>query len=213
MEKQRVHIVGFKRAGTTLLQQLFRCFKDTHVATARGVHLWEYQTPANVTESTVVTKFSKDAYFVDKCLEVPESKIIYMIRDPRDTLTSKFNKTGERATNPDKLEHRIKILNEEESNWPSDRLGMLYYEGLVTDPNYVQNNLVQWLGLEIDIPFSEGYTRMQDDTPNQALNGVRPVDTSSIGRWKEPEYREEVEEIVSHYPGMQEFIRRWYPDV
>ncbi len=207
---QRVHIVGFKRSGTTLLQQLFRCFKDTYVASSNGVHFWDYEVPA-AAAGTVVTKFSKDAYFVDRCLE-EGAQVVYMLRDPRDTLTSKFNKTGVRASDPEKLAHRINVFNESENSWGSSVL-FIYYEELVRQPEVVQAVLSRWLSLEIDIPFSEGHTRMQDDTPQQALNGVRPVDTSSIGRWKDPEYREEVEEIVSLYPEMQKFIQRWYPDV
>jgi len=207
---QRVHIVGFKRSGTTLLQQLFHCFKDTYVSSANGAH-FSAGAHANVTESTVVTKYSKDAYFVDELLK-KGAKIIYTIRDPRDTLTSKFNKTGVRASDPAKLAHRINVFNE--SDIPSiTSVLVIRYEKLVQQPDVVQTALSSWLDLEIDIPFSEGHIRMQDDTLQQALNGIRPVDTNSIGRWKEPEYREEVEEIVSRYPEMQKFIQRWYPDV
>ncbi len=206
--RQHIHVVGFKRGGTTLMQQLFRCFKDTWVYDSGGIHIWDVSIPDNVTASTVVSKFSKDAYFVDQCLETPGAQIVYMIRDPRDTLTSQFKNSGVVAVNPAKLAHRIKELPKIQGDFL-----LVKYEDLVSDADRTQAVIADRFSLEIDIPFTEGYTRFSDDAPDQTLNGIRPPDTQGIGRWQLPEHREHVLQIVSEFPEMQEFIDRWYSNV
>lgn len=206
--KNHIHIVGFKRSGTTLMHQLFRCFKDTWVTDAGGVHLWDVKVPPTVTASNVVSKYTKDALHMDRCLAVPHTKLLYMIRDPRDTLASRFRGREGYASNPEKLVRRITALGD--SCFPRSGVFVVRYEDLVRDPNGTQQVISNYFALEVDVLFTEGYKRFNPGTGEFALNGIRPIDTNSIGNWSTSEHVGRVTSVLEEFPEIREFTRRFY---
>ena len=71
------------------------------------------------------------------------------------------------------------------------------YETLVRDPAAVEHQLREAVGWDVVRPFArwheQGDTGL-DRMTRGALGGVRPVDASSVGRWREPQHARRVAE-------------------
>jgi len=129
--------------------------------------------PADIMHAEAVLRRVKDYYFV------------YLLRDPRDVVVSRHGRA------PDSYWmglRRWKIrtpIGDRLRDHP--RFVTVKYEDLVCDPDGVQAELLEQMPfLSKRAPFSRFHDYAQPpDRSVRAMGGVRPIDSSSVGRWRE----------------------------
>lgn len=216
--QQHIHITGFARSGTTLMKNLMVCFHHTEVAPGEvkyeDVDHHVQCSGLGVGVENLVTKSPFDYVRANELCHIPNVKVIYMVRDPRDILCSINQATEEEEAtpsfNPGSVLANIACLEELDP-----KVLLVKYEDIVTKPEEVQSFLERECGLVSRISFEEGYLEFPDeeqDYMQRAMNGIRSLDTDSIGRWKLPDYKEKVENIVKYHPKIEDFINSFYPE-
>lgn len=210
-------IVGWARGGTTLVQNLCSCFKDVWIATggeggSKRI-LWD-GVPSGITESNIVLKthynqFDRDGLF--QAQELAGGKIIFLIRDPRDTVASNLNTNSDWNSLQKNCELVCGIIDEINPL-------LLRYEDLCRFSDENQQKIADYYGLEIEYPFSRGnerYRSIEEDLHIASMRGgygkdpLRPVDTSGIGQWKTCPGIKQVDEFAA-IPEVAAFIERFY---
>ncbi|MFW5450646.1 MAG: sulfotransferase family protein [Methylophagaceae bacterium] len=187
MTPKHIHIVGcLPRSGTTLMTELMlSCFEIDGYTEHEYSIFKEYPSPYKV----LCTKKPNDIKYIDYPLRVNEDLyVIYMLRDPRDAISSRSHK---KAINGKKLwgnlqtwfshQHIAKNLSAETSRFITVR-----YEDLVTNPDKTQQYI------QDKIPFLQGKVKFSEyhlvATPSErtiaALGGLRPISAASIGNWR-----------------------------
>ena len=180
----RIHIVGCgPRTGTTLMAEMtIACFAiDLYTEHEDSI----YTRPSR-SAKIFLTKRPRDILVAEPILHLlPNFYIIYMLRDPRDTITSKHRKDPERywatlrywkAYTPygRKLQHHPRFIT-------------VRYEDLVQKPDEVQEYLMQRMPfLQPRGNFSRYHELAKPSKRSlDALRGVRPVAASSVGKWRD----------------------------
>lgn len=217
-----IYIIGWARGGTTLAKNLFCCFEDTWVAPGPERDTYK-DVPFEVKASNIVIKLHFDSQDLDSLQRLYKrgnGKLLFLIRDPRDTVVSNCE------TNPipgsyidtqsgESLYNNCTLVNE--------AMGVLSpllvrYEDLCQNPDEVQQEIANYFGLKIKYPFSQGhlhYRRMEEDEHVGAMRGgygkdpLRPIDTTSVGTWVEHKSKEIAIEF-SNIPAIKAFLSRFY---
>ena len=179
----RVHIVGCgPRTGTTLMaEMMIACFEiDQHADHEASIYT---QPPC---ESDVfLTKHPGEILLVRPMLKlISKLYVIYMVRDPRDTISSKHRKAPDKYWATLRYWKKFTPIGRKLADHP--RFITVRYEDLVNNPDEVQAALLKKMPfLKKKGPFSR-YHELA--TPSEgsvaALQGVRPVSSSSIGNWR-----------------------------
>ena len=75
------------------------------------------------------------------------------------------------------------------------------YAELVTDPLAVQQRYARFIGWQPQIPFDQFIESVPEGFATKALNGLAILfDTSNLTRWRQPKYRDRIEEILDELP-------------
>lgn len=209
LKYNKIVICGAARTGTTLLQSMMRCFRETLVIPGEVPGIW-LPPINNFAEAVVVTKAPHDIVSAQIILLMhPHTLIIVMQRDPRDILCSRVGADyGYRIYKPYYLDRLITAINELPmiaGNWP-ENTSRVRYEQLVNDPIKVQGGIEQVVGLSSHTPFWDHDKLLNYPELNDQI-GPRPVTASSVGAWHRPENREWMRELLhsektTYRPGM-----------
>ena len=181
---KRIHITGPPRSGTTLMLELMvTCFKiDVYSKKEISVLV---PLPSVKPNTTICTKNPNEWSIVpDLLLCDPDQWFIFMVRDPRDVVVSRH-----------KLKRDIYWANLRQwnSSWRSirkfrdhERLLIIFYEDLVRHPDEIQSRIVQRIPfLQFKILFSQFHLYAKPSRQSaEAMNSIRPISESSIGRWR-----------------------------
>jgi hypothetical protein len=135
--------------------------------------------------------------------------VIYMIRDPRDVVVSRHRQ------DPTKYWTNLRIWKEYHAAGRKmlghPRFVSVRYEDLVTRPSAVQERLMRrmpFLARRAD--FADFHRRAHpSDKSIEALGGVRAVNTSSIGTWRQHKPRV-AGQLAMHGPITRELIELGY---
>ena len=184
-------ICGFPRAGSTMLYLMFK-------HSTNSCKFYDKEMPALQVlscQETQITKRPRDIFKVDQILEKTDAEFILTIRDPRDVLTSihadsknkyKVNwnyslKTGRKGI-AGKTEGLLKYWKTLKT--VPDPI-IVYYEDLVNNPNENQMFLeTQMPDFDFHSNFTDFYKKEPPEKLSHQLNGIRPPNTDTIGRWK-----------------------------
>jgi hypothetical protein len=112
-----------------------------------------------------------------------DSLVLMLVRNPLDTLLSvHFPRPNQYHVTPGDW---IK-MSELALKYRND-FRFVYYEGLASEPDKTQERIAEQCRLTIKRPFSECYEHYADLQPGSHgnMNGVRPIDVDSIGKWRE----------------------------
>lgn len=186
MNKKHIHIVGcLPRSGTTLLTELMvNCFDIDGYTDHEYSIFKEYIRPCKI----LCTKKPSDIKRVEYPLQVnPDLYVIYMLRDPRDAISSRSHQNNSRDKKIwGNLQEWIKHQEIADKLSSNPRFITIRYEDMVTAPDKVQDHLLSRLPfLRKKALFSEFHKIAKpSDKSAAALGGARPISPSSIGNWR-----------------------------
>lgn len=178
---QRIHIVGCgPHAGTTLMAEMMSaCFE---------IDLYSEHEDSIYTQPTsegniFLTKRPRDILVVGPMLRVmPNLYAIYMLRDPRDIITSKYEKDPERYWTSLQYWKTYTPYGRELQKHP--RFITVRYEELVTQPDEVQAYLMhQMWFLKKRARFS-CYRELAQPLKDDLDGLVSPVTCANVGNWR-----------------------------
>ena len=208
----KVHLVlcGFPRAGTSMLQLMAQTsFHDCRV--------WEHETVGHVlariglrNHPYMITKRPNDVFWIDNILDYyagkrAQARVVMNLRDPRAVLTSRFKGLPGYYVPPKTwyayYQHFVYFRED-------PRVLVVRYDHLVRDPDLVQAELVAFTGMEpiAGRKFSEFHIHASTDYDTRALNGVRAPDPKNIDRWRAPEHRDRIRELLAQIPELPEML-------
>lgn len=122
-------------------------------------------------------------YLQDILNDFPESKIVFMLRDPRDTIWSM------RRTFNTQIASGIHTWNRayQASLYPSERIFRLKYEHLASDPENTVEALCDFLGIRYEAGMLQFFESLPGQITSRAhlVKLLGPVDNSSVGKYKE----------------------------
>jgi len=197
----KVLITGPARSGTTLLLLLSHFFINCRVCSDRERHPLEpQQSEDNVRHVIIKQPYGfyeefRPKYLFKDLLE-NDWRIICIIRDPRDTLISFNEKEGKIGAHWCPPKSWIRTAKELLANVWDPSLFALRYEDLVIDPDSIMSEVASFLGVGLKENFKEFYkTPLVNNW--KTLNGARPIDENSIGRWKDEQHIGYLNEVIT----------------
>lgn len=173
-----IFIAGCGRSGTTLLLRLMRNFEDTHV------HLKEahYTKFAEMPEGHANYVVKRTGYSYKTLSELPaEIGLIYVVRDPLDSMTSHHRRMPERKfyLTPRRWVDEYMALRKLREAQPDRNVVIARYEDLVEDPDAMQQRFVEAFGLRPSEAFSAG-ERMKPSRESWRRNEEKRVYLSKL---------------------------------
>lgn len=181
---RRIHIVAIApRTGTTLLAEAMR-----HCFTIDGFHAREAPIQARVARAEVhLSKHPGDLAFIGPRLRLdPRLHVICMVRDPRDIVVSEnWSRPGRYFWDFSDVRTGVRRLQRYADH---HRFIVIRYEELVADPARVQRDLERRMPfLERTADFREFHVVARDVSEGNSndMHGVRPINTASIGNWRQ----------------------------
>ena len=187
-----------KRSMETLVHHIYSSYARL---TKRNSTTWGDSTPYN-------TRYINEIY---SCF--PKAKYIFLIRDGRDVIAA-YKKGGtdvfDDLANPAiAASHWIKSIKK--YHWIKKRtdVHVVKYEELVKDTETTLRGILTFLGQEYQPTLSDFYKnvpKVSEYKQNHHKNLKKPINTSSIGQWKELLTQEEKELLVPKLtPYLQQF--------
>lgn len=129
-------------------------------------------------------------------------KVVFLVRDPRATMSSRYSSVSWCNDNPDcsspevlcsDLQGDLKVATALGQLYP-DRFTMLKYEDLATDPQNVIRNLVDFLGME----YSRETAHFVQENTQQDLNSpwsIKRKSSDRVSLWKKQLPLQEIHNI------------------
>jgi hypothetical protein len=226
-----MHIVicGFSRSGTTLLQQMLK-------TSVTNYKVYEFEkkykeVKKDSPNENIITKRPNDIEFIKNIVNEKHTHPIVLLRDPRSILTS-FHKCVKSDYfcsfdkvyfTPNGKEHfQIKkfsfsyVYNMIEPLLNSKKVTFIKYEDLITDSSSIQENFKNNFNMKLCDDFCNFYK--YDIKNKRALNGVRPLDKSSIDKWKDDIHIKRIFDQFTKHPKLFNILiklgyekdRRWF---
>jgi len=200
---QRIHITSMlPRSGTTLLNEMMAYAFDFNAIPEHELSVFD-QLDAN--DGWILTKKPHETRASLFMLSRdPDLKLIYIDRDIRDVLCSKHGKDKKHYwTSARTLKYQWKLRS---SLLGNQRVLFIKYESLIKDTDSVEKDISNFLGgVYKKRSISDFYkTSYYDIDTYDALGGLRPLDTKSIGVWKD--HLPWIKYQLVRYPNIQSIL-------
>lgn len=203
-------ICGFPRSGTTLLQLM----AETAYPSARvfgversGLAAARNDFPGDV--PLIVSKQPDDIFWIDEirdCYALRGTKtrvrFIVNVRDPRAILTSVHGMN--RDVYWVSVERWRSIYQHYNYVRAFDDVTTVEYRDLVLEPEKAQRQLVDSIGMTPERSFADFHTAVPAKFDTLALNGVRPLDPSTLDKWCAPKHRGRIRQLLEEMPELPE---------
>ena len=211
--KLPILITGCARTGTSLLTLLMIGFVKLQVYKEQELNP-VYVTPSLKPRSVIkypqgrvtpladfglpVKNKNNEIYFLKHYL--PSWQVIICVRDAKDILVSHHPMYPEREyyVSPERcrfaLERDIAVMHH-------PNVLLVYYEQLVREPENTMKQVAKFVREKYDFSYINKFYQNQDYSKEmiKALNGIRPIDSSGIGRWREEKHKDRIREIRPYY--------------
>jgi hypothetical protein len=202
----RLHILicGFPRSGTTMLQMMIENGLPRARRFGREFGGWRAATYSLRNHSVVISKVPHDifrleplrTFYADRKAKL---RIILVVRDPRDVLTSRRKSGGPQGyvVSSERWRHYYDafVANRE----AGDAL-VVRYEDLVQDVAGQEARVEKFTAEKMVVPFADFHTVDRPDFELNTLNGLRPVETSLLQRWAAEDHRSRIEQVLRELP-------------
>ena len=203
---RRIIICGSPRSGTTLMNELMKCYDAVYVMNREESAL---RFPYMVTgKKFVVTKHPLDFRRLDKIIAVfDEPFILFMLRDPRDVVVSRHYKQNNNYL----VNFRVwlEAIQAYES-LTYDKKILIRYEDLTNAPGTIQREIAERIGLSVNMNFKDFYKNV--DATHQdikSLGSIRPIDPKNSGKYLKREHANRIIEQLQKYPEFSECVIRY----
>lgn len=179
---RHLHIVACSpRTGTTLLHEVMvTCFAvDKHYD-----HEIRFHLVTGKDGEIVITKRPKDTMYMPAVLDDdPELFVIYLLRDPRDTICSRHGKDKSIYYSNIRLWRQMHGYARQLAG--HERFLVVRYEDFVTDPDATQRMIMdKFPWLKEKHRFSEYHEyAVVSEKSRTAMHSVRPIAPTSVGVW------------------------------
>ena len=192
---KHIHIVACSpRSGTTLLHEVMvACFKvDKHYDHDIRFHLVSADD-----DEILITKRPKDTMYMPAVIDSdPELYVIYVMRDPRDTICSRHGKDKSIYYSNIRLWRQMHGYSKQMAG--HERFLEVRYEDFVRDPDTTQQKIAEkfpWL--EKIHNFSEYHEYAQiSEKSITAMHSVRPIAPTSVGVWTKNPGRIKAQQMI-----------------
>jgi hypothetical protein len=198
----RTHILvcGFPRSGTTLLQMMLENGIPGVRRFGREVGAWRAATYSWRNHAVVISKVPQDIFRLQSLRDFYQQRqaklrIILMVRDPRDVLTSQ-RKTGGPTGYCVGPQRWLNYYNAFQSHRSDADVLVVRYEELVSKTAMEQQRIEAFTGETSSRPFTDFHSIDRPDFETNTLNGLRPVEQSLIARWSGSEHRERIRQLL-----------------
>jgi len=207
---KHIHIVSSSpRSGTTLLFELMTSSFQIDCYPKHEARIGK-KPPKNC--NILLTKSPKDTVVMDTILKyVSNIYVLFVLRDPRDSAVSKHKSKPDHYYGS--LRYWFNYMPYYERFKDHPRVLTVKYEDLVAQPDAIQEEIHDHLSfLEKKYRFSQ-YTRHAEPSEDaqKALGGVRKINTSSIGNWRNHKYKLK-KDIETFGPIAEDLIQFGYED-
>ncbi len=213
------HIVvcGFPRSGSTLLQLIAGlCVEDVMTFDEEVDALWAARW-ANRRHRFMLTKMPGDIAHVEAVrtyyrTHLGRAHFALTVRDPRDVLTSTHDAYPAARGYYVSAKRWQAVYDRMQRLRDDPDVTVVRYEDLTTCPDRVQQDLTDAVGWTVRHPFDRYYEVAQagglrrDSMTEGALGGFRPLDASGLARWRKPEHRERIGEVLAALPGLPDAL-------
>lgn len=130
----------------------------------------------------------------------PEIKILWMLRDPRDVLTSTHpDQPGKFYVTPERWIQSLQLY--QQFRYEAQVLAVRY-EDLVTQPDAVQTKIAESFNLAPSRKFVEAhkfFPRFHENV--RAMHSIRPIDANSVQKWRSnPQLQRHLQQIFASHP-------------
>ena len=192
---KHIHIVACSpRSGTTLLHEVMvTCFQvDKHYD-----HEIRFHLVAAEDGQILITKRPKDTMYMPAVLdEDPELYVIYVMRDPRDTICSRHGKDKRIYYSNIRLWRQMHGYARQMAD--HERFVQVRYEDFVSDPDATQRKIMDRLPwLEKTHNFSEYHEHaVVSEKSRTAMHSVRPIAPTSVGVWTQNPGRIKAQQLL-----------------
>jgi hypothetical protein len=210
----RTHILicGFPRSGTTLLQLMLENGIPGARRFGREVGGWRAATYSWRNHSVVISKVPHDVHRLDPLQNFyarrrARLRVLLLIRDPRDVLTSRRKMGGPEGYCVSCQRWR-RYYNSVLQHQNGPDVQCVQYENLVRDVQSEQARIESFIGEPIEVPFIRFHTIPRPDFDKATLNGLRPVESSLLARWTDPRHRDRIKEVLRELPELPEALIR-----
>jgi hypothetical protein len=179
---KHIHIVACSpRSGTTLLHEaMVTCFKvDKHYD-----HELRFNLVDGENGQIVVTKRPKDTMYIPDVIDDPQLFVIYVMRDPRDVIVSRHGKDKDMYYSNIRLWRELHGYAREIAG--HERFLQISYEEFVSSPDAVQDQIAArfpWLQKLYNFSRYHEHANVSEKS-KLAMNDVRPIAPTSVGKWK-----------------------------
>lgn len=191
---RHLHIVACSpRTGTTLLHEVIvTCFKvDKHYE-----HEIRFHLVSGEDGQFVVTKRPKDTMYMPDVIDDPGLYVIYLLRDPRDTICSRHGKDKNIYYSNIRLWRQMHGYAKRLAG--HERFLEVRYEDFVRDPDATQRLIMKkfpWLEKRHDFSAYHEYAQVSEKSQT-AMHGVRPIAPTSVGVWTENPGRIKAQQMI-----------------
>jgi hypothetical protein len=212
-----IYIQGCARSGNTLIRELcasgfqgaelVKLTKDQ--AECSLAHVVELLRPPAKSRVLVASRNYENSLAMDRDLlrANPDVKILWMLRDPRDVLTSTHpDQPGKFYVTPERLIQSLQLYGQFKNE---PQVLTVRYEELVTQPDAVQAGIAQSFNLAASRKFVEAhkfFPRFHENV--RAMHSIRPIDANSVQKWRNnPQLLQYLRQILASHPAILSLAR------
>jgi hypothetical protein len=203
-----IYIQGCARSGNTLIRELcgvafrdmemVKLTKDTAECSLAHLAGLLDQSPGGA-KVRVASRNYENSLAMDRELlrGHPDIKVLWMLRDPRDILTSIHdNQPDKYYVTPERLIKSLELYGQFKDE---PQVLTVRYEDLVTHPEVQQAKISERCGLTPSREFVEAYKYFPKFHENvRAMHSIRPIDTHSLQKWRNnPGYRDYLKRLLA----------------
>lgn len=206
-----IHVVicGFPRSGTTLLHLMLETSMENARTFGRernGLVVARRVFPGRF--PVLITKRPNDIFAIDEIREYytgrrTRPRFVLSLRDPRSVLTSTFSNRPNYYVSANRWRS---IYEHVQYQRRFKDVQIVEYRDLVERPEVVQQQLAAFFEYDIRGRFEQFHSSVPSDFNTQALNGVRPLDRSSLGRWRAPKHRQRIQQLLTELPELPQCL-------
>jgi hypothetical protein len=208
--RTHIHICGYPRSGTTLLLLMMEYALPRARHFGREISAWRAATFERRNHAVVLSKCPLDIFRLHRVRNFYRGRKarfrpIILVRDPRDALTSHHFSTGHEKYFQDI--DQWKEVTAYVQRYRSDaEVLLIRYEDFVSDTPGIQAKIDTFTGEPSERPFTDAHKQERHDFDGGALNGVRPVDRQGIARWRRPQHRQRIEQVLAQVPDFPQIL-------